>query len=254
MSRRCIARSARPLRRLLIEGVQALQVSYGEDTDDDRVANVYRSADAVVNWNNVISVNLAMLIRSEESGTNTRPQAVHLLTPRSAEQCSALQRPPPAHGVHDHRRVAQSRAVNERMKMKTDCTCNIRPASAAPFSSSPDHAARDDRAGHRRDAGDAHGRAHGGQLARHQYRVPGCRGRLARRGKPMRVWSRARHLRGRALRHLPPGRAADRHAQRGRHLVGRQCPGIRRGRHPGNHRTTRDPLESSKTWASSPTA
>lgn len=66
--------------QLLIEGVQALQISYGEDTDNDRVANLYRSADTVVNWNNIISVNLSMLIRSEEYGTNTDPKQYTLLT------------------------------------------------------------------------------------------------------------------------------------------------------------------------------
>ena len=64
----------------LIDGVQALQISYGEDTDNDRVANVYRSAAAVANWNTVISVNLAMLIRSEQYGTNVDTKTYPMLT------------------------------------------------------------------------------------------------------------------------------------------------------------------------------
>ncbi|MES1264000.1 MAG: PilW family protein, partial [Peristeroidobacter soli] len=64
----------------LIEGVQALQISYGEDTDNDRVANFYRSAAAVVNWNAVISVNISMLIRSEEYGTNIDTKTYTMLT------------------------------------------------------------------------------------------------------------------------------------------------------------------------------
>ena len=66
--------------QLLIDGVQALQISYGEDTDNDRVANLYRPASTVVNWNSVISVNLAMLIRSEEYGTNVDSKTYTLLT------------------------------------------------------------------------------------------------------------------------------------------------------------------------------
>ena len=66
--------------RLLIEGVQALQISYGEDTDNDRVANLYRAANDVVNWNNIISVNLSMLIRSEQYGTQLDKKSYTLLT------------------------------------------------------------------------------------------------------------------------------------------------------------------------------
>ena len=66
--------------QLLIEGVQALQISYGEDTDNDRVANLYRPASSVVNWNSIISVNLSMLIRSEEYGTNIDRRSYTLLT------------------------------------------------------------------------------------------------------------------------------------------------------------------------------
>jgi len=65
---------------LLVDGVQALQISYGEDTDNDRVANVYRSAATVANWNAVISVNVALLIRSEAYGTNIDTKTYPLLT------------------------------------------------------------------------------------------------------------------------------------------------------------------------------
>jgi type IV pilus assembly protein PilW len=64
---------------LLIDGVQALQISYGEDTDGDRIANFYRSASAVGNWNAIISVNVAMLIRSEPWGTSTDGNSYTLL-------------------------------------------------------------------------------------------------------------------------------------------------------------------------------
>jgi len=64
---------------LLIEGVQALQLSYAEDTNGDRVADVYRSASAVANWDNVLSVTLAMLVRSQEEGTDRDAKTYALL-------------------------------------------------------------------------------------------------------------------------------------------------------------------------------
>lgn len=65
---------------LLIEGVQALQLSYAEDTNGDRVADIYRAANAVANWDNVLSVSLSMLIRSAEEGTDVDAKTYPLLT------------------------------------------------------------------------------------------------------------------------------------------------------------------------------
>lgn len=64
---------------LLIEGVQALQVSYAEDTNGDRIADVHRPASAVGNWDDVLSVTLAMLIRSVEQGTDVDAKTYQLL-------------------------------------------------------------------------------------------------------------------------------------------------------------------------------
>jgi len=52
----------------LVEGVERLEVQYGEDTNGDLLVDVYRDADLVVNWNSVISVSLAVLLRSPEEG------------------------------------------------------------------------------------------------------------------------------------------------------------------------------------------
>ena len=60
--------------------MQALQIAYAEDTNGDRIADGYGSADTVANWNNIISVTLAMLIRSEENGTNVDVNTYPLLT------------------------------------------------------------------------------------------------------------------------------------------------------------------------------
>jgi type IV pilus assembly protein PilW len=64
---------------LLVEGVQALQVAYAVDTTGDRIADAYVTADGVDDWNEVISVTLALLVRSEESGTSKDEQTYQLL-------------------------------------------------------------------------------------------------------------------------------------------------------------------------------
>jgi type IV pilus assembly protein PilW len=50
----------------LVEGVEALQVQYGEDTDveADGVANAYVDADDVVDWTRVVSARIHLLMQS----------------------------------------------------------------------------------------------------------------------------------------------------------------------------------------------
>jgi type IV pilus assembly protein PilW len=52
----------------LVEGVERLEIQYGEDTNDDLLVDVYRDADEVVDWTAVISVSIAVLMRSPEEG------------------------------------------------------------------------------------------------------------------------------------------------------------------------------------------
>lgn len=68
---------------LLVEGIQALQIAYGQDTNADRVADTYLSAATITgaNWDNTISVSLALLARSEEVGTDVDRNSYALLTP-----------------------------------------------------------------------------------------------------------------------------------------------------------------------------
>lgn len=51
----------------LADDVENMQVLYGEDTDNDGVANRYVTADNVGMWNNVVSVRVSLLIRSEDN-------------------------------------------------------------------------------------------------------------------------------------------------------------------------------------------
>jgi type IV pilus assembly protein PilW len=54
----------------LVEGVERLEIQYGEDTNGDLQVDVYRNADAVANWNNVLSVSIAILMRSPDQGSD----------------------------------------------------------------------------------------------------------------------------------------------------------------------------------------
>jgi type IV pilus assembly protein PilW len=65
---------------LLIEGVQNLQVLYGEDTNGDLLVDAYRGANVVANWANVISVSIAVLVSSEtETGVEVDSRTYSLL-------------------------------------------------------------------------------------------------------------------------------------------------------------------------------
>jgi type IV pilus assembly protein PilW len=48
----------------LIEGVESMQVRWGEDTDGDWVPNIYRTASAVSNWDQIISAEISLLMRT----------------------------------------------------------------------------------------------------------------------------------------------------------------------------------------------
>ena len=49
----------------LVEGIEDMQVLYGEDTaSGDRIPDLYRKADAVANWNNVVAIRIGLLART----------------------------------------------------------------------------------------------------------------------------------------------------------------------------------------------
>lgn len=50
----------------LVEGVESMQIAYGEDTNGDGAVDSYVSADAVGDWTAVVSVRIAFLMRSNE--------------------------------------------------------------------------------------------------------------------------------------------------------------------------------------------
>jgi type IV pilus assembly protein PilW len=58
----------------MVEGVDGLALSFGEDLDGDRAANRYVTANAVGTWNNVVSVKAQLLMATIRDNTTTAPQ------------------------------------------------------------------------------------------------------------------------------------------------------------------------------------
>lgn len=62
----------------LIEGIENMQILYGEDTSapTDRNIDTYVDANGVTNWDNVYAVRISLLMRSVENSVVNQPQAV----------------------------------------------------------------------------------------------------------------------------------------------------------------------------------
>lgn len=58
----------------LVRGVENMQIEYGEDLDGDWTADVYRSADMVSAWKNVVSVRISLLMQTIENNIASQPQ------------------------------------------------------------------------------------------------------------------------------------------------------------------------------------
>lgn len=48
----------------VVEGIENMQIEYGEDTNGDITADIYRKADAVANWSKVVSVRVNLLMQT----------------------------------------------------------------------------------------------------------------------------------------------------------------------------------------------
>jgi type IV pilus assembly protein PilW len=59
----------------LVEGVEDMQITYGEDTDNDGTPNQYLAANTVSNWANVRSVRINLLFRTLDNNLTTAAQA-----------------------------------------------------------------------------------------------------------------------------------------------------------------------------------
>ena len=60
----------------LVEGVEDMQILYGEDSTGDGSANVYRSAAAVADMEDVLSIRISLLVRSPEENVLDSAQAL----------------------------------------------------------------------------------------------------------------------------------------------------------------------------------
>jgi type IV pilus assembly protein PilW len=59
----------------LVEGVENMQVWYGEDTDNDGTPNRYVPANSVTNWGSILSVRIQLLFRTLDDNLTTAAQA-----------------------------------------------------------------------------------------------------------------------------------------------------------------------------------
>ena len=63
------------------ESLTPLQVAYAVDSvGNDRIADDYVAANAVTNWDNVMSVTISLLLQSAEQGPETDSKTYELLT------------------------------------------------------------------------------------------------------------------------------------------------------------------------------
>ncbi|MFN2308476.1 MAG: PilW family protein [Gammaproteobacteria bacterium] len=63
----------------VVEGVENMQVLYGVDTNANRIVDNYVTANNVSNWNNVVSVQIALLMRATERGDDISGAATYTL-------------------------------------------------------------------------------------------------------------------------------------------------------------------------------
>jgi type IV pilus assembly protein PilW len=59
----------------MVEGVEGLALSFGEDLDGDKAANRYVTANGVGTWGNVVSVKAQLLLATVRDNVTTSPQA-----------------------------------------------------------------------------------------------------------------------------------------------------------------------------------
>lgn len=59
----------------MVEGVEDMQVLYGEDTDNDQMADQYVTANNVTDWSNVVSARISLLMQSLEGNLTSQSQS-----------------------------------------------------------------------------------------------------------------------------------------------------------------------------------
>lgn len=67
----------------LADGVERMELRFGEDTNGDRIADTYNTANGVANWANVITVSVALLVRSPDEYGAERDAKTYTLLDRT---------------------------------------------------------------------------------------------------------------------------------------------------------------------------
>ena len=81
----------------IVEGVENMQILYGEDTDGDRLVDIYRTSDTVVSWADVVAARVGLLLRTVESGRQENDTAIYDVLGTNVT--------PPAVDARRHRRI-----------------------------------------------------------------------------------------------------------------------------------------------------
>lgn len=68
----------------LVDGIEDMQILYGEDTDNDGTANRYVTADQVTDMSKVVSVRISLLARSNDDHITINKQTYHFPTMSAA--------------------------------------------------------------------------------------------------------------------------------------------------------------------------
>jgi type IV pilus assembly protein PilW len=58
----------------VVEGVENMQIEYGEDSNADLTADVYRKANAVADWSKVVSARVSLLMQTIDNNVASQPQ------------------------------------------------------------------------------------------------------------------------------------------------------------------------------------
>lgn len=64
----------------LVEGVDRMELEFGVDTNADLVVDSYQAASAITNWTNVLAVNVALLVRSNDAYVGQESRTYQLLS------------------------------------------------------------------------------------------------------------------------------------------------------------------------------
>lgn len=102
---------------LIADGVEQIQYQYGLDTDGDAVADQFVNAGNVVNWNQVVAVNIDAIIRSANQDHSVSDTATYSLAGGSSVAGGINFTP--ASSVQTHHRKQLSKLIHVRNRVRS---------------------------------------------------------------------------------------------------------------------------------------